>query len=173
MPHTHGGNLLGGPWSPPLSAHLLCMAVADATQDPALFRPDMLLYPNKQKASQKIPPCRGPSSHLGDLSQKEVYRLPEVSGVQLLPLLHATGDQRPTWCSAKRHTRRRIKAVCPGGQRGTHQAARTRLKEIEHTTQNYTKFYQHLQTQRTFGLKPSSTWRVTSFREAGRPGGEE
>ena len=36
-------------WSLPLSAHLLCATVAYATLDPALYRPEMLLYPSKKK----------------------------------------------------------------------------------------------------------------------------
>jgi len=45
VPHTHGGALLRGLlWSPPSSAHLQCMAVADATLEPALFRPEMPLH---------------------------------------------------------------------------------------------------------------------------------
>ena len=42
-------------WSLPLSAHLLCVAVVDATLDPGLFRPEILLYPSKKKKSHATP----------------------------------------------------------------------------------------------------------------------
>ena len=47
-----------------MSAHLLCVAVADATLDPGLFRPKMLLalYPDKKKEKDYKSYCLSPCS---------------------------------------------------------------------------------------------------------------
>ena len=45
----------------PLSAHLLCATVADATLDPGLFRLEILLYPYKKK-KKGLGPSAAPHS---------------------------------------------------------------------------------------------------------------
>ena len=59
VPHAHGGAFLaqgatGRWWFPPLSAHLLGVAVDDATLDPALFRQEIPLYADKTKKVRSV-----------------------------------------------------------------------------------------------------------------------